>query len=59
MNTHVTVANTNAMVSELQHDVTNAHTIISDIHRTVVKIQEGPDTQELSVSVTRTPFVTE
>ena len=52
MNTHVTV-------SEIRHDVASTHAIVSDIHRTVVKIQEGADGQTPLVSVTSALFVVE
>ena len=35
------VAKTHEIVSDLQHNLTGAHTILSDIHRTVVKGREG------------------
>ena len=43
---------TRAIISELEHNVTRAHTMVSDIHRTVVKDQEGDDGQNLLVSDT-------
>ena len=49
INTHVTVSDTHAIVSKLEHNVT---TMVSDIHRAVVKGQEGNDGQTLSVSNT-------
>ena len=58
INTHVAVSNTQTIVSELQHDFTNALAIVSDIH-TIVKGQEGTDGQNLSVSTTGTPFTAE
>lgn len=47
INTHVTVSETHAIVSKLEHNVT---TMVSDIHRAVVKGQEINDDQILSVS---------
>ena len=44
LNTHVTVANT--------------HTMVYDIYRTVVKIQEGAGDQNLSVGAACTLFIT-
>jgi hypothetical protein len=55
INTHIAVSNTQTLVSELQHDFTNALAIVSDIH-TIVKGQEGADGQSLSVSTTCTLF---
>ena len=43
-----------AIVSELEHNVTSAHTMVSEIHRTVVKGQEGSGGKNLPVSDTRT-----
>ena len=59
MNTHVTVIETHAIVSELGKNFTSTHVIVSDIHRTIVKVQEVNDSKNLSVSDTRTLFTTE
>ena len=59
INTHVTVVNTHTMVSGLEHKVTSAHTMISDIHRTIVKGQEGSEGKNLPVSNTHTLSVAE
>jgi hypothetical protein len=45
INTHVTVSNT--------------HVLVSDIHRTIVQVQEGDGGKNVSVSDSRTLFVTE
>jgi len=42
---------TSAIVSEVHHGVANTHTMVSDIHRYVLKSQEGADDQNQSVSV--------
>jgi len=47
---------TRAIVSELEHNVTGAHTMVSEIHRTVVKGQEGGGSKDASVSDTWTVF---
>jgi hypothetical protein len=51
--------NTHTIVSGMDHNVTKIHEIVSNIDSTVVKIREGTDSQNLSVSITRTMFVTE
>ena len=43
-----------AIVSELEYNVTSTHTMVSDIHRTMVKGQEGSDGKNLPVSNSRT-----
>ena len=43
INTHVTVSETHAIVSELEHNTTNTRVMVSEIHRTVVKGQDGDD----------------
>jgi len=45
---------TRAIVSEVQRNVTNTQNMVSDIHRTVVKGQEGSDGKPPSVGDTRT-----
>jgi len=50
------VMKTRAIVSELEHNVTSAHTMVSEIHRTMVKGQEGSDSKDASVSDTSTVF---
>jgi hypothetical protein len=52
MNTHVTV-------SDIRHGVANTHTIVSDMHRNMLKSQEGTDSKHLSVSDTYTLFPAE
>ena len=47
--------NVRAIVSEVER----THTIVSDIHRNVVKGQEGSDGTNPSVSQTRILFITE
>jgi len=42
-----------AIVSELEYNVTSAHTMVSEIHRTMVKGQEGSG-ENLPVSNTQT-----
>jgi len=54
MNTHVAVANTHIIVSDVHHNVLNTHAVVSDIHRNVIKIQEGSDSQRQVVGDTRT-----
>ena len=44
---------------KMDHNVTKIHEIVSNIDTTVMKIQEGANSQNLSVSITRTMFVTE
>ena len=44
---------TRAIVSELQHNATDTHIILSDIHRTIMKSQGGSDCKSRLVSVTR------
>jgi len=56
INTHVTVSETHAIVSELEHNATNTQMMVSEIHRTVVKGQDG-DNNNLLVSDARTNIV--
>ena len=51
MNTHTTI-------SDARPDVVNAHTLISDIHRKMLKAGGKPDGPNESVSGTR-PFIAE
>ena len=51
--------NTNVVVSGIRHDVASTHNIVSDVHRTVVKIQEGIDGKNLVVSATSALFTTQ
>ena len=51
--------NTNVVVSDIRRDVVTTHNIVSDIHRTMVRGQEGGESASLSVSVARTIFITE
>jgi len=41
---------TRTIVSEVQRNVTSAHAMVSDIHRTVVQGQEGSGGKHLLVS---------
>ena len=50
INTHVTVSETHAIVSGLEHNATSTHIMVSDIHRTIVKRQEVNDGNNLPVS---------
>ena len=50
INTHVIVSDTRAIVSGLEHNFTSAQTMVSEIHRTVVKGQEGSGGKNLPVS---------
>ena len=59
INTHIAVSDTHAIVSELGQNVTSTRTMVSDIHRTMVKGQEGSDGKNLRVSETRTLSITE
>ena len=52
------VAKTRVIVSELEHSVTSTHIMVSDIHRTMAKHQEGSGGENLSVSDTRTVPIT-
>ena len=45
---------TRATISELEYNVTSTQTMISNIHRTMMKSQEGTDDQRQLVSSTRT-----
>ena len=49
--------NTNVVVSDIRHDVVNTRTIVSDVQRTVVKIQEGIEGKNLSVSTVCTASI--
>ena len=42
-----------SIVSELGHNAMSTHTIVSEIHRTMVKGQEVADSRNLLVSDTR------
>ena len=44
---------THAIVSELEHNVASAHTMVSDIHRTIVNGQEGGGSRNLLVGDSR------
>ena len=48
-----------SVVSELGHNAMSTHTIVSEIHRNMVKGQEVNDSKNLLVSVTRFPSTTE
>jgi hypothetical protein len=43
----------------MDHTVTKIHAIVSNIDNAVIKIQEGTDGKNLSVSIAYTLFVTE
>ena len=45
------------VVSDIRHDIVNTYTIVSDIHRNMLKSQEGVDSQHRSVSDAWTPPV--
>ena len=51
--------NTHVVVAELDHNVTNTQTMVSDIHRAVVKGQEGSDSRNIVVSDAHTLTVAE
>ena len=53
------IVKTRAIVSGLDSNVTSTHTMVSDIHRTMVKGQEGGDDKALLVSDTRAVSITE
>ena len=66
LNTHVIVSdakhvtsNTQTIVSSVQHTVANTHAIVSDIQHTMAKHQEGSEGQDLLVSTTCSPLITE
>jgi len=59
INTHVTVSETHAIVSGLEHNATSTHIMVSDIHRTVVKGREVNDSKNMLVGDTRTLSTTE
>ena len=42
--------NTNVAVSDVRHDVAKTHTIVTDIHRSLVERKEGTDDRNRSVS---------
>jgi len=50
---------TRTIVSEVQRNVMKVHTIVSDIHHTIVQGQEGTGGEPLSVSDGRTLAVAE
>ena len=47
------------IVSKLERDATTTQSMVSEIHRTVVKAQEAGGSKDPSVSDTRTLAVTE
>ena len=53
------VVKARVIVSELEHNVTGTCNVVSGIHRTMVKGQEGIDSKNLLVSDTRTVPTTE
>ena len=63
INTHVTVSETHAIVSELEHNATNTRVMVSEIHRTVVKGQDGDDKNLLvsdahtNIAITERPLI--
>ena len=50
--THAIVSDTRDIVSGLGHNTTSTHTMVSEIHHTMVKGQEGSDGKNLPVSGT-------
>jgi len=53
------VMKTRAIVSEFEHNLTNTHTMVFEIHRTIVQDQRGGGSKHLSVSDDRTLAVIE
>ena len=53
--TELTV-NIHVIVSDVRHGVANTHTMVSDIHRNMVRCQEGTEDQRRLVSNICTPF---
>ena len=51
--------NTQAILYDIQHDVTSTHTIVSEIHCTMMKGREGNNDENQLVSDTRNQFITE
>ena len=49
---------THTVVSKVGHDVADTRAMVSDIHRTIVKGQEGSDGGNVSVSATHTLSIT-
>ena len=47
------------MVSRIDHNIVNTHTIVSDIHHIMVKSQEGVDGKSTSVNIPCTLLITE
>ena len=48
--------NIHVIVSDVRHGVANTHTMVSDIHRNMLKCQEGTEDQRRLVSNICTPF---
>jgi len=46
--------NTNVIVTELEHTVTSTHNMVTEIHHSMVQVQEGDGSKSLSVSNSRT-----
>ena len=66
INTHVAVTdihdgvtNMHTTVSEVQHDTSNTYNMVSDMHRHILKNQEGTDDKNRLVSNPRTLFTIE
>ena len=53
------VAKTRIIVSEVRRDLANTYNVVSDIHRNMLKSQEGTDSQCRPVSDTRALSVAE
>jgi len=53
------VAKTRTIVSEVRRDLANTYDVVSDIHRNVLKAQEGTDGQRRPVSDTRALSIAE
>jgi hypothetical protein len=58
-NTYVAITETRAIVSQIDHNTTNTHVLVSEIHRTVVRGQEVEDSKNLLVGGTRSLFTVE
>jgi len=48
--------NTNSIASDVRYGIVNTHTMVSDIHRNMLKSQEGTYNRLMSVSDIRTPL---
>jgi len=59
VNTHVLVSDVRLGVSELNNNVTNTNIALSNIHREILKREEGTDSQQRMVRDTHALCVTE